>query len=190
MNQQRLQLYASMAEIVSAIAIVISLLYVVSEFRQAQTLTEREVDAQLFERAREANRILIENPDVAAIIINAVDNPDQLSKVDRLRYLAFQHQFFDSWEFAWGYYQDGVLGADLWKEWDAWFSSRARDLPAFAWTANRRNFSGTFRTHVDQCLESTNAAMSSLSTSPEAGEDKLSDAQPSPEPLPEGHLTN
>jgi len=165
-SQHKLQLYVSIAEIVSAIAVVISLLFVISELRQSQTLSEREVDVQLFERVREANRILIENPDVAAMIINAADNPEQLTKVDRLRYQAIQHQFFDTWELAWGYSQDGVLGTELWQEWDAWFSDRARALPAFAWSANRRNFSGAFRTHVDQCLEN-DAAQASLS-SPEA----------------------
>lgn len=68
MNKDRVLIYASLAEIVSALAIVISLLYVVSEFRRTETLTSREVDTILFER---------------------------------VRYLAFQHVFFDTWETAW-----------------------------------------------------------------------------------------
>lgn len=152
LKREDLQLYASIAEIVSAVAIVISLLYVVSEFRQAQALTERDVDVQLFDRVGEANRIVIENPGIAAIIIAAAQDPQGLSEVDRARYLAIQHQFFDSWELAWGYHQDGILGAELWSEWDGWFTVRARSLPAFAWTENRDNFSGEFRDHVDHQL--------------------------------------
>jgi len=151
MDQRRVQLYASIAEIVSAVAVVISLLYVASEFRQAKTLTERDVDRELFERVREENRILIENPDVAAIVLAAADDPGKLTPVDRLRYLALQHQFFDSWEVAWGYHDDGVLGDELWREWDDWFGERARRLPRLAWAENRENFSGgSFRAHVDR----------------------------------------
>jgi hypothetical protein len=153
MDQRRVQLYASIAEIVSAVAVVISLLYVASEFRQAKTLTERDVDHELFERVREENRILIENPDVAAMVIAAATDPGQLTPVDRLRYLALQHQFFDSWELAWGYHADGVLGDELWSEWDGWFGDRARRLPPIAWAGNRENFSGlSFRTHVDRVV--------------------------------------
>jgi len=153
MNPQKLQVYAAVAEIVSAAAIVVSLLYVASEFRQSQTVTERDADNQLFERVRETNRILIENPGVAALVIQAEEAPEQLTKVDRLRYLALQHQFFDGWELAWGYHVDGVLSAEAWREWDGWYTSRARELPRLAWAENRVHFTGAdFRNHVDRVL--------------------------------------
>jgi len=159
MDRQRVQLWASIAEIVSAVAVVISLLYVASEFRQAKTLTERDADAQLFERVSAANSILIENPDIAEIAIRAAQDPDQLSDADRLRYLAYQHQFFDSWELAWGYHADGVLGPETWKSWDDWFAIRARQAPRFAWNENRENFTGTeFRDHVDRALKMESTA--------------------------------
>lgn len=154
MNQQKLQLWTSVAEIVSAIAIVISLLYVASEFRQSETVTEREADAELFDRVREANRILIENPDVAALTIAASRGPEELTAADRLRYLAIQHQFFDSWELAWGYHAGDVLGDELWEEWDGWFSTRAAELPSFAWAESRKHFGGSFRDHVDAIVGS------------------------------------
>jgi len=159
MNERRVQLYASIAEIVSALAVVVSLLYVASAFRQTKTLTEREIDAQLFERVREANSILIENRDMAAIVLAAADDPASLAPVDRLRYLAMQHQFFDSWELAWGYHAEGVLGAEIWREWDDWFASRARELPRIAWVENRKHFSGAeFRQHVDRVVGFDGAA--------------------------------
>lgn len=161
MNERRVQLYASIAEIVSALAVVVSLLYVATEFRRTRTLTERDVDAQIFERVREANSILIETPGIAEIVLAAADDPIQLTDADRLRYLAYQHQFFDSWELAWGYQTDGVLGAELWREWDDWFASRARDLPAFAWIENRKHFSGgAFRDHVDRTVGYREASLS------------------------------
>jgi len=152
MNPQKLPVYAAVAEIVSAAAIVISLLYVASEFRQSQTVTERDAEAQLFERVREANRQLIENPGVAALAIQAEKAPGELTEVDHLRYLAMQHQYFDSWELAWSYHADGVLGTDVWREWDAWFTGRARELPHFAWVESRKHFAGAFRDHVDRAL--------------------------------------
>jgi len=152
MDRERVQLWASVAEIVSAVAIVVSLLYVGSEFRQSQTLSERDADVRLFESVRETNRILIENPDIARIVVEAAADPAALSEVDRVRYLAYQHLFFDNWEIAWGYHEDEVLGDELWGEWDGWFGGRAAALPRFAWEATRVHFSGAFRGHVDRRL--------------------------------------
>ena len=110
MNKKNVQVYASLAEIVSAVAIIISLLYVAYEFRRTETLSSNEVDIMIFERVREANTMLIENGELARIVIQANSRPEALSESDRLRYLAYQHIFFDRWETAWIYYQDGILG--------------------------------------------------------------------------------
>lgn len=153
MNERKLQAYASLAEVVSAAAIIVSLLYVGYEFRRTGTLTSREADVILFERSREANRLLIETPGLAEIVVVAETTPEELGPADRLRYLAYQHDFFDSWEIGWYYREDGILDAATWRDWDEWFTAEARRRPAFAWTENRRHFTGeTFRRHVDSVL--------------------------------------
>lgn len=153
MDQNRLQTYASLAEVISAVAIIISLLYVGYEVRRTSTLSSREADVILFERAREANRILIESPGMAEIVVAAETAPERMPAPDRLRYLAYQHDFFDSWEIAWYYHADGILETETWLDWDEWFAGRARAAPAFAWTENRDNFTGLdFRDHVDAAL--------------------------------------
>ena len=59
------------AEMISAVAIIISLLYVGYEIRQTQVLSQRSVDELLFARNEESNRVLIENPDFAEIFVRA-----------------------------------------------------------------------------------------------------------------------
>lgn len=153
MDQNRLQSYASIAEVVSAVAIIISLLYVGYEVRRTSTVTSREADVILFERGRELNRLLIESPGLAEIVVEAETAPDDMSEANRLRYLAYQHDFFDSWEIGWYYHADGILDTDAWLDWDEWFTGEARARPAFAWTQNRHHFTGLdFRDHVDRLL--------------------------------------
>lgn len=159
MNERKLQAYASLAEVISAVAIVVSLLYVAYEFRHTSTMSSREADLALFEREREANRLLIESPGLAEVIITASTAPQDLSPADRLRYLTFQHDFFDTWEIGWSYHADGVLESEIWVQWNQWFSEVARGLPEFAWTENRMNFTGeAFRAHVDSILAGIPAA--------------------------------
>ena len=54
MDQNKLQTYASLAEVLSAVAIIISQLYVGYEVRRTSTLSSREADIILFERGRES----------------------------------------------------------------------------------------------------------------------------------------
>lgn len=159
MNTSKLQAYASLAEVISAVAIVVSLLYVASEYRQTTTMSSREADLVMFERTRERNRLLIETPGLAELVIAANDVPEDLSEADRLRYLTYQHDLFDAWEIGWYYHADAILDADTWAEWDEWFSTTARTLPSFAWTENRKNFTGgDFLRHVDSVLGTASAA--------------------------------
>ncbi len=152
MNKEKFQLYASIAEIVSAIAIVISLLYVGFEIRRADVLSSRDIEELLYAREAEENRILIENADIARIVVTAQDNPDVLSPSDQVRYLAFEHNFFDNWEIAFYSHADGVLNDENWSEWNEYFMSQAKRRPTFAWTGNKHNFVGDFSNYVDGIL--------------------------------------
>lgn len=153
MNERRLQAYASLAEVVSALAIIISLLYAGYEFRRSNTMSSREADVLLYERVREANRLMIETPGLAEILVEAQTAPEDLSAAERVRFLAFQHSFFDSWELGWNQHDDGILDETTWREWDDWFVQEARRRPSFAWTDNEHNFTGeAFRRHVEAAL--------------------------------------
>ena len=153
MNSGKLQAYASLAEVVSALAVVATLLYVSNEFRRSSTIDNREADLMLFHRIQEAHRQVIEVPGMAEIIITAATAERDLTPADRLRYLTYQDDFFNSWEIAFYYHEDRILGDALWQEWDEWFVTEARRRPRFGWLENRQNYSGLpFRQHVDAIL--------------------------------------
>jgi len=153
MDTSKLQVYASLAEVVSALAIIVSLLYAANEFHRAGTLSSRQADGILFQRVQAADHLLIETPGLAEVVVAARAAPESLSDADRLRYLAYQHDFFDTWEIGWDYHADGILDGEAWREWDVWFSAQARRLPAFGWQENRQHYTGAdFRRHVDDVL--------------------------------------
>jgi hypothetical protein len=153
MNRKKFQKYASIAEIVSAVAIVISLLYVGYEIRQTVVFSSRDIEEMLYTREQEDNRILIENGEIAQIVVTAQENPDELTPADRIRYLAYAHNFYDNWEIAFYSHMDEILRDGAWHEWDKYYREQARRLPKFAWTENRHNFVGPFATYVDEILQ-------------------------------------
>jgi len=56
----------------------------------------------------ELDRLLVENPDFVKIYVMALKNPDLITEEDSLRYLAFEHIYYDSWETLWYYYNEGL----------------------------------------------------------------------------------
>ena len=161
MEQSKLQSYASIGEIISAVAIVVSLIYAGYEFRQSETLSSREVETLLFERFREMNQLEIQTPGLAEVLIAGVADPAALSPGDRRRFETFERGFYNNWEIAWYYHRDGILDAATWNDWDSYFQQSVQERAAWVWPAIRKDFLSDlagpkFHDHVDAVLaEST-----------------------------------
>ena len=146
----------SLAEIASALAVVVSLLYVGHEYSRSQTLTSREVEDIVYSRMLEMDRLIIETPDLAKLVLRASDDSDHLTPDERIRLLAYQHVFFDSWESIWYYHTEGILDDQAWASWNSWFVDEAQRRAAWVWEDNRHNYNGTFLTYVDGILSDRN----------------------------------
>ena len=90
MDRNRVQTWASFAEIISALAIVVSLVYAGYQFRRSTTLSSSDAAAVLIERFRESNKLLIESPGLAKIVLAGRARSADLSEADRLRYRTFE----------------------------------------------------------------------------------------------------
>ena len=149
MRRISLQTTVSLAEIVTAVAVVVSLLYAVSEFKRSQTLTSTDVQTIVYDRMLEMDRLLIENKDLAEITVAAMEQPESLTPADTARFLAYEHIFYDSWELAWAAHQDGVLEEKAWDGWNTWFVEEAKRRSAFGWAGNRKNHGADFIRYVE-----------------------------------------
>ena len=153
MNKTKLAAIVSVAEIISSLAIVVSLIYVAYEFRRTDTLTNRDVENIIYNRMLQMDQLIIENPDLAEIIIKAANDSSKILPAEEKRYLAFEHIFYDGWESAWYYYQEDVLDKKFWDSWNSWFTDEAKRRPALGWQGNRKNYSGAFLAYVDRILK-------------------------------------
>lgn len=83
---------ANLAEIVGAIAIVISLIYVGQELK-ANTAAVKAASLQSITHSSSVNMLaVVENSDFADIRLRGDQDPMQLSEADRLRYFLYQRQ--------------------------------------------------------------------------------------------------
>lgn len=147
-----LQTVVGLAEIVTAVAVVVSLLYAASEFRRSRTLTSTDVETILYERMLEMDRLLIENADLAGLHAKLAEQPESLTLAERERFLAYEHIFYDSWELAWTAHEDEVLNEEAWADWNGWFVVAAGRRHPLGWTGNRQNHGEAFARFVDRSV--------------------------------------
>lgn len=153
MDRDRVHTYASVAQIVSAFALIISLLYAGYQLRRSTTITSSDAVSVLNERFREANRLLIESPGLAEIVLAGRAGSTDLSEADRLRYRTFEREFFNTWEAAWLYHANGILDGPTWADLDEYFTSAAKRRPADVWVGIREDFpEAPFRAHVNEAM--------------------------------------
>lgn len=94
MNKPTLGDLANSAEIVGAIAIVISLIYVGQDLR-ANTAAVKAASLQSITNSSSASMLtVVENGDFADIRLQGDQDPEQLSEADKLRYVLYQRQMW------------------------------------------------------------------------------------------------
>jgi len=150
-SRPSLATWVAVAQLAGSVAVILSLVYVASEFRRSQALSSSQIEDRLYARVLEMNRMMIEVPELASIVSRA-NRAEELSPSDSLRFLAFEHIWYDSWETAYDGFHDDILEAEAWGEWDDWFVQASRQRPRAGWVRNRMNFTGDFGRYVDGIL--------------------------------------
>jgi len=90
----------------------------------------------------------------------AYANSDSLSEADKIRYLAYEHIFYDSWETLWVGFQNGVVREETWNDWNDWFIREFRKKPALSWQGNLEQFSTHFLEYLNSNFTEINISNS------------------------------
>ena len=153
MKKYKLQTIVSVTQILSSFAVLISIIYLVTEYNRSGLMNEKSIENLVYGRFMRLDELIIENPDMAEIIIKASNNSDSLTKTEVLRYAAYEHIFYDSWETLWVGHRDGLIGDKTWKEWDEWFKDKAKAKPVLALKENEDDLDPEFLNYISGYLE-------------------------------------
>ena len=107
--------YANLAEILGAIAILVSLIYVAQEVR-ANTAAVKAASLQSITNSSSASMLaVVENADFAEIRRRGDQDPQQLNETERLRYVLYQRQMWLHFQNVWTQWKLGVVDDGVWK---------------------------------------------------------------------------
>lgn len=144
MKKSRLQWFVSVTQILSSLAVFISIIYLVTEYNRSGLLNQRDIENKVYERVMALNELIVQHPELAEIIVKAQTNSDSLTTTETMRYLAYEHIFYDSWETLWVGHKDGFIEDQVWIDWNNWFLLKAREKPVLSLDGNKDNITGEF----------------------------------------------
>ncbi|UCF19291.1 MAG: hypothetical protein JSU87_15395 [Gemmatimonadota bacterium] len=150
MRVGRLRTAVSIAEIISALAVVVTLVYAVSELKRSRAMTSTDIETVLYDRMLEMDRLLVEADGFADIVIRVSEDPESLTSGERARYLAYEHIFFDAWEAAVQARKNSLMSQETFESWDDFFAADASRRPKLAWTGNLRFYGAEFIEYVEE----------------------------------------
>lgn len=144
--------YALAAEIIGAVAVVISLIYVGVSVNQ-NTNALMVANHQALVAMDQDTTGWFRDPEFAEAYLKSWDNIGELSAVQQLQVGSYVAGKINSWEFAFLTRENGMMEDAIWDGWDGHFQTVVLQ-PAGRrfWTNERQHFSPTFRAHVDSVV--------------------------------------
>lgn len=154
MTERKLNVWVAIAEIISAAAVVISLIYVGLEIRRSTLESEADVQSELLSYTVQRRILVIESSDLSSLLAKGYADPTRLLPDETLRFQSYIELFYVAWERAYMTNAAGVLSDELFDLWNTWFISVAEPDPAFVWPMVRdsQGWLPNFVQHVNKSL--------------------------------------
>lgn len=103
----------AIGEIIGAVAVVVTLLYVARQIRQANAQTRAQARYSFIEAYGHMNSSITENKEVASIFRRGLDG-DRLDDDEGIQFFALLGQFLNTWSVLYDLHVDGLLPENQW----------------------------------------------------------------------------
>lgn len=144
---------STVLEVVSAAAVVVSLIYVAIEIRHNTEAVQSATYQELVAASDEFLLVLAQDPELTGIWIRGDEDPALLDAVEAQRYWWIVRTYLRNMEHAFRQHERGSLG-DL--EWDLYSSMVCRPWPEgrrLSWPSHSPTLSPDFVSFVESCQD-------------------------------------
>src|SRR5262245_17349707 len=134
MNRPDLQIWATGAEVVGSIAVVVSLLFVAYSINQNTRVTHVANLNAVYDTYREIELALAADPDWIELVIAGSRGSRKLSDAEAKRYDLYVSQHLNNWEVLIEDHERGYFPDDTFEGWDEFYKNFAGQyVSADAW---------------------------------------------------------
>jgi hypothetical protein len=140
----------AIGEVLGAVAVVLSLVYVAAQVRHNTTALSRAASADAIAGIRNWNQSLIEDPVMVRIFSQGVEGMDALDEDGRARFVVLMLNFLKTYEDMHYQFSKGAMEPEVWQGW-AGLGELYITGPGIQqyWSERRHFFSPAFQRWVD-----------------------------------------
>ncbi len=141
----------SIGELLGAVGVIASLLYLSVQVRQSSTATKLATSHSIASAARDWNRAMIDDIDLSWVFQVGTEDPSRLDDKERSQFLHVCFSFFRMFEDIHYQYEHGAVDEDLWAGYARHFGAYAKQSPGVSayWEMRRDIFRPAFRDFLD-----------------------------------------
>jgi hypothetical protein len=140
----------AIGEILGAAGVIITLVYLARQVRQNTRATKLSTAQSIATAARDWNRPLLLDPELAWTFQVGTEDPTQLDEKEQARFIELCFSLFRMFEDAHYQYHSGALDPSVWKGYEKLYAAYAR-APGFQayWEKRKQTFREEFQEFID-----------------------------------------
>ncbi len=150
----KLSEWANVAEIVSAVAIIGSLVYIAVQIDQTKVAIEASTQQGRQDFGRQQAELLITEPGFAKFVIGAEKDAKNLTEEEQLRFYEFTSWRLATWENSYIANIEGIMAEEMWISWDGYYRLLVEGKPGYIqfFKDTRPQWDARFMKHVDEII--------------------------------------
>jgi hypothetical protein len=159
-NKERIEFAALVAEIVGAIAVVISVVYLAFQIAESNKELKSQTHFNALTLGQRPIEIELENAELASIINRGYVEPDQLSDDEWYRFTQYQLIAINAWEYYFYENSKGTLPRELWIGANAYYETHIMTKPGLRryWSEFQHIYAEPFHSYVQEIVDSVDTA--------------------------------
>jgi hypothetical protein len=147
MKKSDWKLWASVAEIASAIAVVLSLVYVGYELNRSTNLLDTGRNTEILHAMRSWEQLVIADKELVEIFTHGPSKYAEFTDVEQFRYRYLIAQYVAIWEQAYDDHNAGLMQAESWEVWNRTFRPELPQIIS-VWSEISVYYSNQFQQHI------------------------------------------
>lgn len=149
MRKLTLKKWAAIAEIIAAVAVIVSLVFVVQSINQNTAAVQSTNDNFIYELQYARTRDIVSSPGMAEIYLK-IRRGEELTAIEQERFYWDKLQELSLWELGFNRNRDGLYATDIWQSWNHYYETEfISQYPKEWWEEARYFYMQDFQDHVD-----------------------------------------
>lgn len=149
-----LEALANLGEVVGAIAVVVSLIYLAIQVRQNTHAQQTENFSRALDRVAAMQAALSQDSNTSGLFSKGVGDPTKLTNTERMQFTWAMYELFGAFEFMYLASRERSIPEEIWQRWSlavAWWLTFPGVLTW--WNVRPIPFAESFTTYVDALIE-------------------------------------